>query len=121
MDINSLQTGKPLQTGKTAHWPAVPPQVSPPASSLDAPVGSPSGGSDELKKVFTEFVGQSLFGQMLSAMRKTVDKPAYLHGGQTEEIFQQQLDQHLVQEITTASADRFADPMFELFLLQRSQ
>ena len=32
---------------------------------------------------------------MLKAMRSTVDKPAYFHGGQAEEVFRSQLDQHL--------------------------
>jgi len=73
----------------------------------------------ELQEKFTEFVGQTLFGSMLASMRKTVGKPAYLHGGRTEEVFQQQLDQKLVEELTDASADSIADPMFELFNLQR--
>jgi len=68
---------------------------------------------------FTEFVGQTLFGSMLSSMRKSVGKPAYMHGGRTEEVFQQQLDQKLVEKLTDASADTISDPMFELFNLQR--
>lgn len=81
---------------------------------------APSGQGGELQESFKQFVGQTLFGQMLSSMRQTVEKPAYFHGGQTEEIFQQQLDQVLVEEITDASADRIADPMFELFNLRRN-
>ena len=52
-------------------------------------------------------------------MRKTVDGPEYLHGGRTEEVFQKQLDQEMVKELTEASADSLADPMFDLFRLQR--
>lgn len=73
----------------------------------------------ELQEKFTEFVGQTLFGNMLASMRKSVGKPAYLHGGRTEEVFQQQLDQKLVEELTDASAGSIAEPMFELFNLQR--
>jgi hypothetical protein len=78
---------------------------------------SEPGGSrpDPLREQFRAFVGNTLFGQMLSAMRESLDKPAYFHGGRGEEIFQQQLDQTLVEEITEASADQIADPMFELF------
>ncbi len=47
-------------------------------------------GGEELKEVFTEFVGQTLFGSMLASMRSTVGKPAYFHGGRTEEVFQKQ-------------------------------
>jgi peptidoglycan hydrolase FlgJ len=76
---------------------------------------------EPLREAFQDFVGQTLFGQMLSSMRSTVGKPAYFHGGRGEEVFQQQLDQLLVEEISEASASTVADPMFELFQLQRSQ
>ena len=88
-----------------------------------APAPTPESqnqGSEELQESFKQFVGQTLFGQMLSSMRKTVEKPAYFHGGKTEEVFQQQLDRVLVEEITEASADQIADPMYELFNLRRS-
>jgi hypothetical protein len=80
--------------------------------------GSGLEGS-ELEEVFTQFVGQTLFGSMLASMRQTVGKPAYLHGGRTEEVFQQQLDQKIVEQLTEASADTIARPMFDLFNLQQ--
>ncbi|OYW85535.1 MAG: hypothetical protein B7Z22_08375 [Hyphomonas sp. 32-62-5] len=36
-----------------------------------------------------------------------------------EEIFQGQLDQVLSEELSKSSADKIADPMFELFMLKR--
>ena len=48
-------------------------------------------------------------------MRSTQDKPAYFHGGRGEEVFQSQLDQLLVQEMSKASAEEITGPMFELF------
>ena len=74
---------------------------------------------EELRLAFQSFVGQTFFGQMLKAMRQTVGKPAYFHGGRAEEIFQQQLDQVLAEKIAEASADTFAGPMFELFAMKR--
>lgn len=71
------------------------------------------------KEAFTDFVGQTLFGSMLASMRKTVGKPAYMHGGRAEEVFQQQLDQKIVEELTAASASEISDPMYELFNMQR--
>jgi hypothetical protein len=56
---------------------------------------------------------------MLASMRKSVGKPAYMHGGRTEDIFQQQMDQRIVEDLTKASADTIADPMYELFNMQR--
>ncbi len=73
----------------------------------------------EVREAFHDFVGQTFFMQLLSEMRKTVDKPAYLHGGQAEEIFQAQMDQVLAERLSDASAETFSGPMFELFMLPR--
>ena len=74
----------------------------------------------ELRKQFDNFVGETFYGQMLSAMRKTVDKPAYFDGGRAEEAFRGQLDQILSTKMAEASAGSFSGPMFELFKLNRS-
>ena len=68
--------------------------------------------AQEVQKTFRTFVGEAFFGQMLKAMRSTQGKPAYFHGGHAEEVFRGQLDQALAQEMTEASADKIADPMF---------
>lgn len=82
------------------------------------PLAKPAERS-ETQEAFTEFVGQTLFGSMLASMRKSVGKPAYMHGGRTEEVFQKQMDQLIVEDLTEASADTIADPMYELFNLQQ--
>ena len=111
MDIRSLQSAGQLPLPKTeAHKPD--------ASLLDRKAAQPDG---ELREAFTDFVGQTLFGSMLASMRKTVGKPAYMHGGRTEEVFQQQMDQLIVEDMTEASADTLAGPMFDLFTMQRSR
>lgn len=69
-------------------------------------------GAEKLKQAYTDFVGKTFFGQMLKSMRSTVDKPAYFHGGQAEEVFRSQLDQHIVDHMSEASADQIAEPMF---------
>lgn len=96
-----------------AHRPIEPPR--PTAPQLPAQ----GEASPELREAFNDFVGQTLFGQMLKSMRKTLGKPAYFHGGRAEEIFQQQLDQVLAEKMSDASSDKLADPMFELFTLPR--
>ncbi len=95
-----------------------------PAIPLASDVSQPPLTAEGIEKsqtqeAFTDFVGQTLFGSMLASMRKSTGKPAYLHGGRTEEVFQKQLDQKIVEELTDASADTIADPMFELFNMQR--
>ena len=90
-----------------------------PSVNLDRP--DESGlKTEELRSAFDDFVGQTFFGHLLKAMRKTVDKSAYFHGGRGEEVFQNQLDQLLVEKVSQASAPQFTDPMFELFTLSRS-
>lgn len=70
------------------------------------------GNKDELKEKFTQFVGETFYGQMIKSMRSTVGKAAYFDGGQAEQAFQGQLDQQLAQHLTEATADRFSEPLF---------
>ena len=90
---------------------------SPATSPAAAEPGSRSNAADEkqAREVFRDVVGQTFFSHLISAMRKTVDKPAYFHGGRAEEVFQSQLDQMLAENLSDASAEQLADPMFELF------
>jgi hypothetical protein len=78
-----------------------------------------TSGPNELREAFDDFVGQTFYSQMLSAMRKTVDKPAYFHGGQAEEVFQSQLDQTFAERLADATAQQFTGPMFDLFTMSR--
>ncbi len=84
-----------------------------------APGKARPAAAQELRAAFQDFVGQTFYGQMLSAMRKTVGKPAYFHGGRAEEVFQGQLDQVLAEKLSQATADTFAEPMYQLFTLSR--
>lgn len=89
---------------------------SPAVDKLSSEVKTPrlaSNNTDELRKQFTQFVGEAFYGQMLKAMRATVGKPAYFHGGRAEEVFQGQLDQQMSEHLTEASASKFAEPLFE--------
>jgi peptidoglycan hydrolase FlgJ len=75
--------------------------------------------SEELRKAFQDFVGQTLFSQMIASMRTTQGEVAYFNGGRAEKIFQGQLDQMLSEELSNASASKISDPMFKLFQLRR--
>ena len=84
---------------------------------LATSTGNPSDG--ELRQAFDDFVGQTLFGSMLAEMRKGLEGPAYFGGGRTEAVFQGQLDQHMVEEISRASASSITEPMYDLFMVSR--
>lgn len=86
-------------------------------SGLTEPQSKPEG--EDLRKAFQDFVGQTLFSQMISSMRSTQDGAAYFDGGRAEKIFQGQLDQILSEELSEASASKISDPMFKLFQLRR--
>jgi flagellar protein FlgJ len=79
----------------------------------------PNANDGKLREVFDDFVGQTFYGQLLSSMRSTLDKPAYFHGGRAEEAFQAQLDQVLAEKMADASAEQFTGPMFDLFSMNR--
>lgn len=83
-------------------------------------VAAPNAQNLEVREKFDQFVGETLFGQMLKSMRKSVGKPAYFHGGRGEEVFQSQLDQLLVEKLSEASAQELSGPMFEQFMSQQN-
>jgi Rod binding domain-containing protein len=82
-------------------------------TSSAMPLNGGNHGTEELRETFTQFVGEMFYGQMFKAMRSTVGKPAYFHGGRAEEAFQGQLDQTMTEQLTKATASKFAEPMFE--------
>ena len=73
-------------------------------AAVKIPRADAADGDKELRKAFQDFVGQTFYGQMLGAMRKTVGKPAYLYGGRAEEVFQKQLDQVMAEKLSEATA-----------------
>jgi hypothetical protein len=96
--------------------------TSPMNATLPASAPKPElNGKDqaELRQAFDSFVGETFFGQMIKAMRKSVGKPAYFYGGRAEEVFQGELDQTLAKDMARSSANQFTGPMFDLFSMQR--
>jgi len=80
------------------------------------------GGRDtpELREVFSDFVGQTFYGELMKQMRATLHKPAFFHGGMGEDVFQQQLDQIMVERMSDTSAKSLSEPMYELLMARRS-
>uniref|UniRef100_A0A7C2PB06 Flagellar protein FlgJ N-terminal domain-containing protein n=1 Tax=Schlesneria paludicola TaxID=360056 RepID=A0A7C2PB06_9PLAN len=72
----------------------------------------------ELRSTFQQAVAGMLFGQMLKSLRSTVGKPAYLHGGQAEEMFQAQLDQHLVEKLAETNGSPYVGELYRQFRVQ---
>lgn len=72
--------------------------------------------SPELKETFQKTVAGLIFGQMLKSMRETVGKPAYIHGGQAEDLFQTQLDQVIVERLAEERGAPFVGDLYQQFL-----
>lgn len=77
------------------------------------PIGTSPAAGPVLPKAFDQFVGDTFFRQMLKSLRSTTGKPAFLHGGQAEEIFQSQLDELLITDMVEAARDSFSDDLFK--------
>ena len=92
------------------------------STELAARSNAPNVSEDALteRQAFDRFIGTTFYGQMLAAMQKTVNKPAYFHGGQAEEMFRSQLNQVLAEKLAENTSEQLTGPMFELFTLNRS-
>ncbi|MBN2295915.1 MAG: rod-binding protein [Pirellulales bacterium] len=88
------------------------------ASELVSGIEKPQE-NDEQREQFQNILGELLFGQMLKSMRKTVGEAAYFNGGRAEEIFTEQLDQHLARSMSKTMSEQLVGPMYELTMMGR--
>ncbi|MEX0702169.1 MAG: rod-binding protein [Planctomycetales bacterium] len=92
-----------------------------PISSITAaPSGIASGGpaasgETALRQQFDAAVAGTFYRQMMQSLRKMHDKPAYFHGGQAEEMFRNQLDQQVADDLAARHGQAFSEPLFEAF------
>ncbi|MBW3542028.1 MAG: rod-binding protein [Planctomycetes bacterium] len=85
------------------------------AGASGATTLGPQHGDERLREVFQGFVAGTFYQQMLKALRQTHGRPAYLHGGRAEEIFQARLDQHVAEDLAANSGRAFSDELFDAF------
>jgi Rod binding domain-containing protein len=85
------------------------------ASEPKAPAMPTKAADPELEARFQEFAGTVFFGQLMKAMRQTLGKPAYFHAGQAEEIFQGQLDQALIEQLSQRDGKGFGGALYKRF------
>lgn len=79
-----------------------------------------SAGADRspeaMKTHFQQFVAGTFYKSMLSAMRKTQLAKPLIHGGRTEEIFREHLDQTIAERIASAHGEGLSRKMYEQFV-----
>lgn len=61
------------------------------------------------RQKFDEVLGETMYGMMFKALRKSSHKSAYFNGGQTEQIFGQQLDQVFAEKMGRRDAGKFSN------------
>ena len=88
------------------------------ATRLDIEQPKPETAAEANDKQFREllhqFIGQTLFGQMMKSMRATQEKNPYFHGGNAEDIYQSMLDMEFTDQMTKATSKTLSEPMYKL-------
>ena len=89
-------------------------RVEQPKTTLPAESGAAEANDKQFRELLHQFIGQTLFGQMLKSMRATQEKNPYFHGGNAEDIYQSMLDMELTDQLTQATSKTLSDPMYKL-------
>jgi Rod binding domain-containing protein len=88
------------------------------AGDISPPV---KANDQQFRDLLHQFIGQTLFGQMLKSMRASQEKNPYFHGGQAEEIYQSMLDMEFTDEMTKATSKTLSDPMYKLMTAPKAK
>lgn len=73
-----------------------------------------------LKQKFQEFVAGTFFKTLTKAMRKATPEGKLMHGGRSEQLFREHLDNVLATRMATSKGSPFSDAFFEQYLLKHS-
>lgn len=80
------------------------------------PVQPPTANTSETEQAFQEFYAGTFYRLMLKALRESQGEMAYFDGGQAERIFQSQLDEQIVQNLSQHHGRALAAPLYQQFL-----
>ena len=75
----------------------------------------------QFRELLHQFIGQTLFGQMLKSMRATQEKNPFFDGGQAEEIYQSMLDMELTNQMTKSTSKTLSEPMYKLMTAPKAK
>jgi Rod binding domain-containing protein len=85
------------------------------------PTSATDDNDKQFREVLHQFIGQTLFGQMLKSMRATQEKNPYFHGGNAEDIYQSMLDMELTDQLTQATSTTLSEPMYKLMTAPKAK
>lgn len=83
--------------------------------------GQPAPSATKQRQAFQNTVGSLFYGEMIKALRSGVGKPAYLHGGRAEEMFQGQMDQEIASALAKSHGARFIEELYQRFLVDHPE
>jgi flagellar protein FlgJ len=69
----------------------------------------------QVREKFQDFVAGTFYKQMFKALRSGQKKPAYLHGGHAEEVFQSRMDEQVAEQLAKQHGKQFSDPLYASF------
>ena len=84
-------------------------------ASQDQQIAAPATRDVEVREKFQDFVAGTFYKTMLKALRQGQQKPAFMHGGQAEDIFQQHMDQQFAEQLASSHGNAFADNLFQQY------
>ena len=82
--------------------------------TVEQPKTADTNEDPRFRELLHQFIGQTLFGQMLKSMRATQEKNPFFHGGNAEDIYQSMLDMTLTDQMTKATSKTLSEPMYKL-------
>ena len=90
---------------------------------MEQPKTKPAADANDkqFRELLHQFIGQTLFGQMLKSMRATQEKNPYFHGGNAEDIYQSMLDMELTDQLTQATSKTLSEPMYKLMAAPKAR
>jgi Rod binding domain-containing protein len=76
----------------------------------------PTAETVDAEQAFQEFYAGTFYRLMLKALRESQGEMAYFDGGQAERIFQSQLDEQIVQNLSEHHGRELAAPLYQQYL-----
>ncbi|MGE3314791.1 MAG: hypothetical protein AB7O26_06700 [Planctomycetaceae bacterium] len=71
------------------------------------------------REAFQSAVAGTFFKMMLKSLHKMHDKPAYFHGGQAEEAFQNQMNEFLAEDFAKTHGAPLVDSLYQASVQRR--
>jgi Rod binding domain-containing protein len=83
--------------------------------ATNRPPQPPSDEQLQVRQTFQDFVAGTFYKQMFKALRSTENQPAYMHGGKAEEMFQNQMDQQVAENLARDQGSDLVGPLYTTF------